>query len=59
MTEIEALTKIVSELREIRFIFALINVALWCMLLCKRNYSYTDGIENAIEELTRLIRSRR
>jgi len=59
MTEIEALTKIASQLENIRYILALINVALWCMLLCKRNYSYTDGIKDAIEELTRLIRSRR
>lgn len=59
MTEIDALMEIVSELREMRLLFALINLALWLMLFCKRNYSYTDGIKDAIKELTNLIRSRR
>ncbi len=59
MTEIEALTEIVNTLSSIRILLAFINIALWCMLLCKRNYSDTDGIENAIKNLTDLIRSRR
>lgn len=59
MTETEAIMEIVSELREMRILFALINAALWCMLFFKRNYSYTDGIKDAIKELTNLIRSRR
>ena len=59
MTETEAILKIASELRDIRFLLAFINAALWCSLLFKRNYSYTDGIKDAIKELTHLIKSRR
>lgn len=59
MTETEAILKIASELRDIRFLLALINVALWFILFFKRGYSYTDGIKDAIKELTSLIKSRR
>lgn len=59
MTETEAILKIASELRDIRFLLASINIALWCILFFKRSYSYTDGIKDAIKELTSLIRSRR
>ena len=48
MAEIEVLTKIANELSDIHFILALINIALWLILVCKRNYSYTDGIKDAI-----------
>ena len=59
MTETEAIMKIASELRGIQLILAFINMALWLILFCKRCYSYTDGIKDAIKELTNLIRSRR
>ena len=59
MTETEAILKIASELSDIRFFLGLINLALWCIFLFKRGYSYTDGIKDAIKELTSLIRSRR
>ena len=59
MTETEAIMEIASKLRDIRFLLAFINAALWCSLFFKRNYSYTDGIKEAIKELTNLIRSRR
>lgn len=59
MTETEAIIRIASALESIRILFVFINVALWLILLCKRCYSYTDEIKDAIEELTSLIRSRR
>ena len=59
MTETEAIIEIASQLKNIRVLLAFINLALWCILLCKRSYSYTDGIKDAIKELTSLIRSRR
>jgi hypothetical protein len=59
MAETEAILKIASELKGICFLLALINAALWFILFCKRGYSYTDGIKDAIKELTSLIKSRR
>lgn len=59
MTETEAIIRIASALESIRTLFVFINVALWLILLCKRCYSYTDEIKDAIKELTSLIRSRR
>lgn len=59
MTETEAIMEIASELRNIRIILALIYMALLFIMFCKRCYSYTDGIKDAIKELTNLIRSRR
>lgn len=59
MTEIEAIVKIASELKNIRQTLGFINVALWLILICKRCYSHTDGIKDAIKELISLIRSRR
>ena len=58
MTETEAIVRIVSELHGIRFALLSINIVLW-FILGKRCYSHTDGIEDAIKELIRLIRSRR
>lgn len=59
MIETEAIVKIASELRSIRIMLAFINMALWLILFCKRCYSHTDGIKDAIKELTSLIRLRR
>lgn len=36
MTEIEALTEIIDMLSSIRILLAFINIAVWCILLCKR-----------------------
>ena len=59
MTETEAIVRIAVELQNIRTILSLINMALWFILCCKRFYSHTDGIKDAIERLASLIRSRR
>lgn len=59
MTETEAIIKIASELEKICTLLGFINVALWLILLYKRCYSYTDGIKDAIKELTDFIKSRR
>lgn len=59
MTETEAIMNIASELQNIRVMLAFIVMVLLLILFCKRCYSYTDGIKDAIKELTSLIRSRR
>lgn len=59
MTETEAIMAIANELQNIRIMLALIVAALLLILFCKRSYSYTDGIKDAIKELTNLIRSKR
>jgi hypothetical protein len=59
MTETEAIIKIANELENIRTILGFICTALWLILLYKRCYSYTDGIKDAIKELTDFIKSRR
>lgn len=59
MTETEAIMKIVSELQDIRIMLAFINSSLLLILFCKRCYSDTNGIKDAIKELISLIRSRR
>ena len=59
MTEAEAIVRIASELRNIHIMLGFIYMALLFILLCKRCYSYTDGIKDAIKELTSLIKSRR
>ena len=59
MTEIEAIMKIASELKSIHIMLMFINTALWLILFCKRTYNHTDGIKEAIKELTDIIRSRR
>ena len=59
MTEAEAIVRIASELKNIRIMLSLIYMVLLFILLCKRCYSYTDGIKDAIKELASLIRTRR
>ena len=62
MTETEAIMEIVRELRTIHIMLvmlAFINSTLWIILVCKRCYSDTDGIKDAIKELISLIKSRR
>ena len=59
MTETEAIVRIASELENIRTILLFINMALWLILCCKRFYSNTDGIKDAIERLASHIKSRR
>lgn len=59
MTETEAIMAIANELQNIRIMLALIVAVLLLILFCKRSYSYTDGIKDAIKELTNLIRSKR
>ena len=59
MTETEAIMKIVSELHDIRIMLAFINSSLLLILFCKRCYSNTDGIKDAIKELISLIKLRR
>lgn len=59
MTEAEALVKIANELFQIRILLSSIDLVLMLMLFFKRNYSRTDGIKEAIKELTNIIRSRR
>lgn len=58
MTETDAILEIVSELQNIRVMLAFIVMVLLLILFCKRSYSYTDGIKDAIKELTSLIKSR-
>jgi len=58
MSETEAIISIAKELKNMRHLLELINFALWLFLFFKRNYSYTDGIKDAIKELTSLIRSK-
>ncbi len=59
MTEINSIMKIATELKSIHIMLMFINTALWLILFCKRTYSRTDGIKEAIKELTDIIRSRR
>ena len=59
MTEAEAIVRVANELRNIHTALLFINMTLWLILFCKRCYSYTDGIKDAIKELTSLIRTRR
>ena len=59
MAETEAIIRIAIELKNIRFLLIFISMALWFILFFKRGYSHTDGIKDAIKELTNLIRSRR
>ena len=59
MTEVDAIIKIVTELKSIHIMLMFINTALWLILFCKRTYSRTDEIKEAIKELTDIIRSRR
>lgn len=59
MTETEAIVRIASELRNIRTALLFINMTLWLILFCKRCYSHTDEIKDAIKELASLIRTRK
>lgn len=59
MAETEVMIRIARALESIGIILAFINAALWLILFCKRSYSYTDGIKEAIKELTNIIKSRR
>jgi len=59
MTETEAIIRVARALECISIILAFINSALWLILFCKRTYSHTDGIKEAIKELINIIRSRR
>lgn len=59
MTETEAIISIASTLNHIYGILVFINMALWLILFCKRSYSNTNEIKDAIKELTNHLRSRR
>ena len=59
MNEIDALSSIAESLEYVRIVLALINVALWLILLCKDCHGSTHNVADAIKELTNHLRSRR
>ena len=59
MNEIDALSSIAESLEYIRIALALINIALWLILLCKDCHGSTRNVADAIKELTNHLRSRR
>ncbi len=58
MNEIDALLSIAESLEYIRIVLALINVALWLILLCKDCHGSTSNVADAIKRLTDHLRSR-